>query len=44
VKEGAVWDGETEKTLATPEEVDYFNLCGMEWIEPKDRVARWHGK
>ena len=24
--------------LATPEEIDFFDLCGVEWIEPKFRV------
>lgn len=24
--------------LATPEELDFFELCGVEWIDPKDRI------
>ena len=27
--------------IPMPEEIDFFNLCGLEWIEPSQRVARW---
>jgi len=27
--------------IPMPEEIDFFRLCGMEWIEPSERVARW---
>jgi DNA polymerase IV (family X) len=27
--------------IAMPEEIDFLNFCGVGWIEPKDRVARW---
>jgi len=27
--------------IPMPEEIDFFKLCGMEWIEPCQRVARW---
>jgi DNA polymerase/3'-5' exonuclease PolX len=27
--------------IPMPEEIDFFRLCGMEWIEPSQRVARW---
>jgi DNA polymerase/3'-5' exonuclease PolX len=27
--------------ISTPEEIDFFSLCGMDWIEPSQRVARW---
>lgn len=27
--------------VATPEEMDYFRLCEMEYIEPQDRHADW---
>lgn len=27
--------------IPMPEEIDFFKLCGMEWIEPSQRVARW---
>ncbi len=30
-----------EGVISTPEERDFFRLCGMEWIEPSERVARW---
>lgn len=41
VKDGAVWDGKDGSKYNTPEEEDFFQLCGMEWIEPGGRVARW---
>lgn len=27
--------------LSMPEEIDFLNLLGLGWIEPKDRVAKW---
>lgn len=27
--------------ISTPEEIDFFALCGMDWIEPRERVAKW---
>lgn len=27
--------------FSMPEEVDFFKLCGMEWIEPRRRMAEW---
>jgi hypothetical protein len=27
--------------LPMPEEIDFFKLCGLEWVEPSQRVARW---
>jgi hypothetical protein len=27
--------------ISMPEEIDFLNFCGLGWIEPKDRVARW---
>ena len=27
--------------ISMPEEIQFFNFCGLDWIEPKDRVARW---
>jgi len=27
--------------IPMPEEIDFFKLCGMDWIEPSQRVARW---
>ena len=32
---------ERQGQISTPEEIDFLNLCGLGWIEPKDRVARW---
>lgn len=26
--------------LSTPEEIDFFELCGVEWVEPKCRLDR----
>jgi len=41
VKDGAVWDRTFEMKFETPEEIYYFKLCGLGWIEPSERVARW---
>jgi DNA polymerase/3'-5' exonuclease PolX len=30
-----------EGAISMPEEVDFFRLCGMDWVEPCLRVARW---
>jgi len=27
--------------ISMPEESQYFTFCGMDYIEPKDRVAKW---
>lgn len=27
--------------IPMPEEIDFLSFCGLDWIEPKDRVARW---
>lgn len=36
VKDGRIWnDGEA---WDTPEEVDVFRACNLEWIEPKERI------
>lgn len=35
VKDGAIWRGET--MLSTPEEKDFFDLCGMEFVPPEKR-------
>ena len=35
VKDGAIWRGET--MLSTPEESDFFNLCGMDVVPPEKR-------
>jgi DNA polymerase/3'-5' exonuclease PolX len=41
VKDGTVWvEGEKQK-YPLPEEEDFFKLCGLEWIEPDQRQARW---
>jgi DNA polymerase/3'-5' exonuclease PolX len=41
VKDGAVWDRKTGEKYDTPEEIDFFHLCGLEWKEPESRVALW---
>lgn len=41
VKDGAVWDARDEKKIVTPEEVDFFELCGLKWVEPGKRAAGW---
>lgn len=28
------------RSIAVPEEEDFFRLCGMDWIPPEDRVSR----
>jgi DNA polymerase/3'-5' exonuclease PolX len=27
--------------IPMPEEIDFFKICGLEWVEPSQRVARW---
>lgn len=39
VKDGAVWLGYSKYDM--PEEVNFFKLCGMEYVEPSQRAARW---
>lgn len=41
VDKGSVWDGRSPRQILMPEEEDYFRFCGMNWIEPDQRVARW---
>ena len=41
VKDGVVYDSKTRHTLNTPEERDFFEICGWPWIRPENRVARW---
>lgn len=41
VKDGAVWDGRDGSRIETPEEIDFFGLCDLDWIEPGQRAARW---
>jgi DNA polymerase/3'-5' exonuclease PolX len=47
LRDGCVWqhgDGKTwppSTIVETPEESDYFTLCGMEWIEPSKRQPMW---
>ena len=40
VKDGAIWDTSNQR-LKVPEETDYFELCGLSFIEPSERVAKW---
>ena len=30
-----------EGVIPMPEEADFFRLCGMKWVEPRERFARW---
>jgi DNA polymerase/3'-5' exonuclease PolX len=39
VQDGAVWDRNTGQKYQTPEEIDFFKLCGLNWIDPQARVA-----
>jgi len=41
IEGGAVCYTHKEGTLPMPEEIDFLNLLGLGWVEPKDRVARW---
>jgi DNA polymerase/3'-5' exonuclease PolX len=41
VKGGAIWDGRDGSKIEMPEETDFFRLCGLDWIEPGQRAARW---
>jgi DNA polymerase/3'-5' exonuclease PolX len=48
VEDGVVGDrvfslkGETRRgEIPMPEEIDFLSFCDLDWIEPKDRVARW---
>lgn len=41
VKDGAVWNRETGEKYDTPEEIDFFRLCRLEWTAPEARVALW---
>jgi len=41
VKDGAVWDGRDGSKFNLPEEKDFFRLCGLNWLEPALREARW---
>lgn len=41
VKNGAVHNKKTNQRPRSAEEADYFELCGLPWIRPQFRVARW---
>jgi DNA polymerase/3'-5' exonuclease PolX len=45
VKDGAVWEFDAidrnDRLVKMPEEKDFFTLCGLEWMEPDERVAKW---
>lgn len=36
VKDGAIWN--KDKMVETPEEKDVFDLLGIQWIEPRERL------
>ncbi len=42
VEQGAVWRDIDDLRIETQEEKDFFHLCGLEYIEPCNRKARWH--
>jgi DNA polymerase/3'-5' exonuclease PolX len=39
VKHGSVWDRKSGQKYETPEEVDFFRLCGLDWIAPEARAV-----
>lgn len=41
VKDGSIWDGRDGSKFNTPEEKDFFRLCGLKLIEPALREAKW---
>lgn len=41
VRDGSVWDEEDGHKYPMPEEEDFLQLCGLGWLEPCQRVARW---
>ena len=46
VDSGAVWKVQSDMRLELhpllmPEERDFFELCGMDYIEPANRIAQW---
>lgn len=34
---GLLWDTRTETVIQTPEEQNFFEAIGMDWVEPEDR-------
>jgi DNA polymerase/3'-5' exonuclease PolX len=32
---------EREGVIPMPEEIDFFRLCGLDYIEPSQRLAKW---
>ncbi len=42
VKDGAVYDEGDGSKYNLPEEEDFFKLCGLGWMEPGQRAARWN--
>ncbi len=39
-EDGRVWDGQVELEFGV--EADLFEWLELDWVEPKDRVARWN--
>ena len=39
VHDGALWNG--KDLVPTPEEIDFFDAIGLQWIEPCKRVPAW---
>jgi len=42
IRDARVWDGSV--ALETPEEEDFFEVLGVRWIEPEERVSGLWGK
>lgn len=41
VKGGAVWIDDGHTKVEMPEEQNFFDFCGLAWIEPADRKPAW---
>ena len=39
VKGGAIWSDGVR--YSTPDEIDFFDLCGTPYVEPKDRTKEY---
>jgi len=49
VQDGAVWEGPLktksligERLIGFEDETDFLRFLGLDWIEPRDRIARWN--
>jgi hypothetical protein len=48
VQDGSVWEGEHEtkslegqRKIGFDSELEFLEFLGLDWVEPRDRVARW---